>query len=277
MLSQALARMLRPLVRFAVRRHVEYETVAALTKSLFVACAEEELKSDGRKVNDSRIAAMVGVRREDVAELRRGQKIDLEVEISPLARLVDHWMTKAPYRGRDGHPRVLEHAGPQGEFAQLVRSVNSHLNPGTVLFELIRCKTVEKTPQGIRLLRPTLGVSPVPERAITLLSQDVAALVETVLENVEEQRDPKALHIHTEFDSIPVPRLTEVRTWVLNEGRSFHRRVREYLSQLDLDSSTESVDDTSETMRITVTSFLNSSVKPPEPTNAKSTPPDEAE
>jgi hypothetical protein len=264
MLIEALARMLKPLVRFAIKKHVDFDTFASLSKRLFVHCAAEELTASGRKVNDSRISAMVGVRREDVAELRSEEEIKIEVELSPLARLVELWLTKAPYRGRDGKPRVLKHAGPTGEFSKLVRTVNSHLNPGTVLFELERCKTVQRTPQGIKLLRSTLGVSAIPERAITLLSQDVAGLFETVLENVEERREPKAMHIHTEFDSIPVPKLIEVRTWVLNEGRAFHKRIREYLSQLDLDSSAESVDISTKTMRVAVTSFLQSSVKPEE-------------
>ena len=68
-LTAALVRMLRPLVRLLLRRGVSLKSLYELLKWLFVDVAAEEFGPSGRHRAVSRISAMTGLTRKEVARL----------------------------------------------------------------------------------------------------------------------------------------------------------------------------------------------------------------
>jgi hypothetical protein len=72
---------------------------------------------------------------------------------------------------------------------------------------------------------------------------------------VDQKVDPKNLHIHTEYDNVPTKDLPKIRAWLLDQGKAFHRRAREYLSRFDRDVSRTSSESDSGSGRVIVTAF----------------------
>ena len=70
-----------------------------------------------------------------------------------ITRVVGLWQTSKRYRDKSGRPKVLSHVGRDGEFASLVSSVSTDLNPYTVAFELERIGIAQQTEHGLKLIK----------------------------------------------------------------------------------------------------------------------------
>lgn len=58
-------------------------------------------------------------------------------------------------------------------------------------------------------------------------------------QNALLDRTPRNLHLRTVYDNIYVDKLDEVRAWVVEQGREFHRNLRSFISAADADISVE--------------------------------------
>jgi len=56
------------------------------------------------------------------------------------------------YSNKCGKPRSLSARGKSSEFYQLVYELNQHVNPATVLKELVRRRIVEEKGNAVRLV-----------------------------------------------------------------------------------------------------------------------------
>jgi hypothetical protein len=227
-----------------------------LAKRAFVEKAAEQLTDANAKVNVSRISAMTGIYRSEVQRLLESKEPE-SLSQSLTARVLTLWEQLPEYKDRRQAPRILTYAGPDSEFATLVNRVSSHLNPGTVLFEICRSGSAVKTPQGLRLKKAALETGGNTEQALALLAQEIEALSSTVTENISSNEELKKLHIRTEFDNIPEAFVAEIKQFVLEEGRAFHKRMRERLSGYDADvNPVLPQNKTSSKTRVVVTAFL---------------------
>lgn len=231
-----LRHIVRPLVSFCLNHGVKIQELTDTLKAEFVEMSAERLER-GYKINTSRVSAMTGVHRKDVAALLNGTVPASKRLLDPIARVVGTWQIKKPFVNSSGKPKTLSHTVANSEFHQLVSSVSSDLNPGTVLFELLRVGAVQKTRNGVKLLASSYVPKGDIARGFSILADDLNDLIDTVSENVLAQRSPQQLHARTAFDNIRPKAIPAIEKWLLNQGHSFHRKVQKYLSSHDQDIS----------------------------------------
>jgi hypothetical protein len=135
-LTRALRRVLRPLVRLLVRHGVTLPELAGLLRELYVGVADEELAAGGRRATDSRVSLRTGIHRKEVRRLRAGAGASEPAAGSLGAQLVERWLGSPELCDEHGWPLPLPRSTPEGggpSFEALVRSVSRDIRPRTVL------------------------------------------------------------------------------------------------------------------------------------------------
>ncbi len=157
-LSAAIVRILRPLVRVALRNGLSFQAFSDLVRWVYVDVAGNDFGIPGRKVSKSRIAVLTGLTRREVDRLVR---IDEPVNGIPqrynrAARVLSGWAEDFEFLDADGRPLVLSVDGPPPSFAEVVRRYSGNQPTRAVLDELVRVGSVERLGDGeqVRLLSP---------------------------------------------------------------------------------------------------------------------------
>ncbi|MBX7144039.1 MAG: hypothetical protein K1X79_06270 [Oligoflexia bacterium] len=233
--SNTLRYMLRPLVRFCLRHSKHIQEFIDTLKVVYVEVALEELSKETKKINVSRLSVVTGVHRHDVVRIFRERRPPIRKSVGLLARVINRWENDSRYCSKAGAPRLLSYEGDENEFKELVAHVSKTLNPGTVLYGLLRAGSVEKTARGLRLISKPLSLSQDPDKLYELLGRNVETLVEAAEHNIQFNPDPRNLHIRTEYNNVYKKDLPKIRQWLLREGRKFHAKARKFLSNCDAD------------------------------------------
>ena len=148
--TNALTRILRPLVRAMIARGITFPDLADLLKPIFVECAEADFGLDGKRMTDSRISLLTGLQRRDVRAHRDSQPTAQDSG-RPLPRIVARWTTDEAWL--DGSkPATLERTGERRSFDALVASVSRDMHPRTLLDELERQGAVVITDDRVTLV-----------------------------------------------------------------------------------------------------------------------------
>jgi len=155
LILDAALQMLRPLVRLMLRHGVAYPAFAAALKQVFLAEADQELKSRGMARTDSAVSLLSGVHRRDVRNLTRLAPVAAHRPpgfTGIAAEVVGRWLSDARWLGPQDDPRDLPRGGDEASFAALVRAVSSDVRPRAVLDELLRLGIVSETGDQVHLL-----------------------------------------------------------------------------------------------------------------------------
>src|SRR6516164_44780 len=136
-LTQAIARLMRPLVRVLIAHGITFPILARLLKDIYVDVAEEAFPLFGKTQTDSRLSLLTGVHRKDVRALRgRGRATDRPSPVvSRNARMMSLWAGDPDYLDARGRPRALPRTGRPPSFDSLVESVSKDIRPGVVFDE----------------------------------------------------------------------------------------------------------------------------------------------
>lgn len=246
---KALRTMLRPIVRFALAGSHTFQEFVEVLKNVFIDVAVEEMSKSTKKINVSRISVMTGVHRTDVFRLYK-MADNTKEPMNQLQIILALWENDREFSSSDGRPKVLNISGPDAAFTRLVGKVSKSIAPGTVLFELERRGFVERTARGVKRAGKVDFYSAENEPEMyEFLSLDVANLVTAVEENIRTPGRDKAqgvtpnLHITTEYDNLFLKDMPEVKRWLWEEGKAFHKRAREFLSTMDKDVAEGRVDE----------------------------------
>jgi hypothetical protein len=154
-LSDALRRLLRPLVRLAIGHGVTYPALSEMLKALFVDVAARDFALPDRAGTDSRVSLLSGVHRKDVRRLREqaGAEASRRASrgVSLGAQIAAAWNSRPGYTDADGVPRPLPRtAARPGEpsFDSLVESVSKDIRPRAVLDEWLRLGVASLDTEG---------------------------------------------------------------------------------------------------------------------------------
>ncbi len=132
-----LRRLLRPVVRLAIRCGVTFPAVADLMRGLYVEVAREDLPPDSR--TDSRVSLLTGVHRK---EIRRQRSLPTDEPAPPLVtrngQLIATWLGAPGFTDGSGVPLALPRTADAGHpaaasFDRLVTSVTRDVRPRAVL------------------------------------------------------------------------------------------------------------------------------------------------
>jgi len=146
-LTNAVYRVLRPLVRLLLNYQITYPQLAAMLKSVYVEVAEEEMAVPGKRQSDSRINLLTGIHRKDVKRLRAEPKQEstIPTTVSTGAQLIAQWMGDSQFQDDTGNPRALSYktesstTDTASEFEELVaRVVRQDIRPRVIMDEWLR-------------------------------------------------------------------------------------------------------------------------------------------
>lgn len=230
-----LRNILRPVVSFCLRKSIPIQMLLETAREVMFECAAEDLESQGAKLNASRLSVITGLTRREVTKRLR-EDVRAPVVDSFPSRVIGQWEQDPQFLTKGGKPRLLSIEGDESEFAALVAKVSRDVHPSTVLFQLERLGTVERSSRGLKLVKPEQELSENAEQSFALLARDSEDLIAAVEENVfSVDRNSRNLHARTEYDNISSEDIPVIRQWLLREGAEFHLKARNFLAQYDLD------------------------------------------
>lgn len=136
----ALLRLLRPLVRLAIRCGVTYPVLADHLRGLFVEVAQQDPPDTPSGWTDSRLSLRTGVHRKEIRRLRLEPPPADDTPpaiVTNSSRIIAEWLGAPAWTGPDGHPLPLPRTAPAGQpsFESLIASVTTDVRPRAVLDE----------------------------------------------------------------------------------------------------------------------------------------------
>lgn len=138
-LQAPLARLLRPLVRIAIRSGLTFPALADLLRELYVNVAEHDFALTSKSQTDSRVSLLTGIHRKEVSRLRgAGAPVNVvPASVSRTSRILARWLADREFSDGEGRPRPLPRTGPADgpSFDKLVESVTRDVRPRVVLDE----------------------------------------------------------------------------------------------------------------------------------------------
>ena len=233
-LTNCLQTMLRPIVRFCIRRSIKLQEFNESLKQVYLNVAREELSKAGKKASGGALSVVTGVHRKDVARLKDDTSLD-KPSNDIAVRVISTWQTARQFTTARGYPKTLSHGSLDSEFTKLVESVSVDVRAAAVLSQLELIGSVKLTSRGVRLVNPSFSPRKDTEAIYGLLGSDMRDLIQAVQENAEHTGDIPHYHIKTEYDNVVQEALPDLRYYVLKEATDFHRRLMKHISQFDKD------------------------------------------
>lgn len=233
--QKLLALVLRPAIRFAIRHGLKLQDIIDCTKIESVRVGIETLLQQGVKPNTTKISVITGVHRRDVRTIAKEGVPDGGSE-DLITRIIGAWQTQPKFIRNDGAPRILStEGGSKSQFAELICSVSTDMNPSAALLELERIGAVEARRNGIALVKSSFVPKGDVVEGFNICSKDIEDITRSVEENLLRDSGLPNLHARTEYDNVRPEGLESLKQWFLHEGHKFHSKVREIISQHDQD------------------------------------------
>lgn len=185
-----LGGFLRPLAQFLLRSGVGYREFAEISRAAFISVAAEEYGVRGRPASLSRVSAVTGIGRKEVARVRQGDLAQMEArfwasELNPLTQLLHFWHSDPDY-AVDGVPRLLDFTGGDRSFAGLVARYAGSVPPGVARSELERCGAIEAAAGGqLRAVRRQYTPNEVDVEFVRSMVFSLKSLTGTLAHNAE--------------------------------------------------------------------------------------------
>lgn len=212
-LVEAMARMIRPIVRFAVGR-VSCSALVDLVRQIYVEEAREHLQDENpdRRVTRSALALLCGLDGRAIKSFEESADRTYEAaDICSEAAILEAWMTDEDFTDpASGQPSELLIHGPQGTFQRLVsRAAGRAVTAQTALDRLLESGNVAMNEAGthVRLVNPSYMLIPDSQQAaIEAGSFAVSRLGKVVIHNTSRFRNSKAPWLQQDRWSLRIPR-----------------------------------------------------------------------
>jgi hypothetical protein len=228
-------KLMKPVLRLLLRAGLRFQELLEVLKIALVELASEEINQVSSKVNSSRISVLSGLHRKDSTRILKNREVKEVTRGGVIAKILARWEADSRFTTKHGAPRTLSFGPPESEFSALVRAESSDFNPGTVLFELERMEVVQRTARGLKLIEGVFTNVEDASEGWEMLAHDSELLIQSVVQNLSEPQKLRNLHARTEYDNVFLDAVPEIRRWLADEGKAFHKRVREFLSDRDKD------------------------------------------
>lgn len=236
-LAKAIAMVVRPLIKFWLKKGFSYQAFDEIMRWLFVDVTEENFKLKEKKLTDSRISVITGLTRHQVKHYR-----SIALEESPekaksnrSTRVITGWMVDKEFQS-NGEPKELDINGGQPSFADLVKKYGGDISPKAVLDELAHSGQVEYSGKTtIRLL--TKGYIPNDDEAalFEIMGYDTSVLLNTLEYNLLGEQDDKYFQKKVCYDNIKKENIEGFKQLSGKRAQVLLEELNENLSELSDD------------------------------------------
>jgi hypothetical protein len=176
----------KPIARALLSSGIGFREFSDYAKTIFVDVAAKEYGSRGRPTNTSRVSAMTGIARKQVAIIKSRDLVALDEpsKLSPPGEVLHLWFTAPEFLNQQGEPKDLPVSGPVGSFESLVSKGAGDIPPGAMRTELLRFGSIEQLPDGkLRVLSRSFVPPNLSDRLESGLCFGYRQLAEMILEN----------------------------------------------------------------------------------------------
>jgi hypothetical protein len=192
-LREALALMLKPLVRLMIAQGITHAEFSETTKEVYVETALRHFEDPG-KVNKSRIAILTGLTRKEVKNvidrtLEEGHK---DKTYSRPERVLTGWFSDPKYTGPYGIPLELPYEAGHPEspsFVNLVREYSGDMAPRQMLNELLVSGSVVEVEGRLKAVRRIYKFSALSPEFIKRLGEVGYRVFSTAARNIDKQME----------------------------------------------------------------------------------------
>ena len=192
-LRQALALMLKPLVRLMIAQGVTHAEFAETTKEVYVETALRHFEDAGR-VNKSRIAILTGLTRKEVKNVidRTLEETQPDKNYSRPERVLTGWFSDPKYTGPYGIPLELPYESVQQDgpsFVKLVREYSGDMAPRQMLNELLVSGSVNEVEGRYKAVRRMYKFSALSPEFIKRLGEVGYRVFSTAAKNIDKEME----------------------------------------------------------------------------------------
>jgi len=237
-ISSAIVRLLRPLVRILLRNGIPYGTFAEFSRWTYVDVASKEFNIPDKKQTTSRVSVLTGLSRKEVKKIKETFKTDdlgATERYNRSARVIGGWIKDKRFLDKKGLPRELPFEGGEDSFLTLVKDFSGDIPARAILDEMLRTGVVKRINGRIQLLSRGYIVKRGDAEMLNILGTDVSELIGTIDHNLISEPYDALLQRKTSYDNIPEESLPEVRKVVSKMGKDFIESVDKVISKHDRD------------------------------------------
>ena len=238
-LSSALARLLRPLIRLLLSHGVSFRAFADVARRTYVDVALNDFRLTGKKQTVSRVSILTGLSRKEVQRILHDNE-PLETETldgyNRAACVIAGWIRDRTFTDSHDEPIALPLENGPTSFSALVRRYSGDMPVKAVLDELLRVGAVERTGDDcVRLLARAYVPRTSEVDKLRILGADVADLISTIDHNLAHGAADPFFQRKVMYDNLPVEALPEFRALSAERGQKLLERLDEWLATRDRD------------------------------------------
>jgi len=230
-LTEAVRKVLRPLVRILLRNGIAYGDFAEEVRRVYTEIAMAEFQVPGRKPSVSRTATITGLTRKEVARLLEAVESEQgSAGLAPhnrAAQVVAGWVRDPDFQDGHGEPRPLSMEDTGGGFPALVKRYSGDMTARAVLDELERVGAARRL-DDTRVVLVSRSYVPASDDAtkIEILGTDAHYLMETMRHNLDHGGEAARYQRKVLYDNLPEEYVERFRV-------ESARRCQELLEQFD--------------------------------------------
>ncbi len=243
-ITAALIKIFRPLVRMLLRLHIPYKACADALRWTYVDVATHEFAMSAQKQTKSRVAVITGLTRIEVEKLQReGAKTTQATAAlyNRAARVLTGWQFDPKYSDSSGKPTPLDHDGSEVSFANLVLRYSGGATVRAVLDELLAKGNVQwnEAAQKYEFVSAQfLAVDGTLE--VDILATSTADLLSTIERNIRPNQTQRRLQAYVEQADLPEHLIEQARAHIQQKTNALLDELDQYLMTLAAQSVSDS-------------------------------------
>lgn len=238
-LSQAIANVLKPLVKLLLRNGIACNAACAMLKTIYVQVAQEDFQIPGKKQSVSRISTLTGLTRKEVSTALNSSAADLSAmtqEYNRAARVITGWIRDQDFQTSNGQPKELDPEQGRLCFKELVKRHSGDIPPRAIADELMRVGAIETTKSGkLRLIAHAYIPEKDVDRKLHILGSDVADLINTIQHNIYENAEYPFYQRKVSYNAIPMESMSKIRDQLNKKAQASLESMDEILVKHDSD------------------------------------------
>ena len=238
-LTSAIERLLRPLIRILLRNGTSFDAFAELAKHVYVEVGMQEFGIPGKKQTISRVSVLSGLSRKEVQRVmgqHDSEEADTRARYNRAARVIAGWVRDRDFADDAGNPRPLSQEDGKASFSELVKRHSGDVPARAVLDELLRVGAVEHLEDGrIRLLSRAYVPRTSDLDKLEILGADVSDLIYTIDHNLQHGADDPRFQRKVMYDNLPEESISRFRVLSAKQSQTLLESLDRWLSQQDRD------------------------------------------
>ena len=241
-LTAAILKLLKPLVRVLLRQGISYGAFSDLAKYVYVDVAENDFSVEGKKQTVSRVSVITGLSRKEVSRVQKlssPQDDVLTRKYNRAARVISGWVRDSDYHFNNS-PTDLALDGKALSFSSLVKKYSGDLPVRAILDELLNVKAIALKDNKVKLLTNAYVPSGGASEKIQILGTDVALLLNTIEHNISNELEPAFYQRKVVYDNLPNEAVERFRELSHIDAQLLLEKMDGYLSKLDRDNNLDS-------------------------------------